>query len=465
MNLLRLSISIPRPATGAALVSALLTGTALPAASQDTTVIGADGSDSGVTVNMGVLDQGRAPSAGPSAERGRSGRVQLRRPGGAGKQDAQPGEDAEPGEPGAGPTGRVLRFPPLDDPKSRLTVDPNALADRGRRQDPERQQTARPQLEKPGPGARSAQTGGQSGGESAAQDTRDSRLTPEGREMADGAERPSPGLPEAPRPRDGGNAATGAPGTAGTEDGGTRTADTQTGLDSPQPITPETKPEREGRAPRADTQTAGTPAPAPKPKTKPDRETAESQTATASQTGTARGDGQTRSASADTGTASADDRTSPTASPETGGGRPDGAGEPADAGADEPPAAGGTDATGADTTQTAKRTPGDSASAGKIQLDFAPGSAKLSDKVRDQLAGLADRLSDKSEQRVQLMAFAEGGEEGASQARRLSLSRALAVRSFLINKGIRSTRMDVRALGDTATDGPLDRVDIVPVKR
>jgi len=64
-----------------------------------------------------------------------------------------------------------------------------------------------------------------------------------------------------------------------------------------------------------------------------------------------------------------------------------------------------------------------------------------------------------------LKAFAAGNAETASQARRLSLSRALAVRSFLIDKGIESTRMDVRALGTKFEDGPPDRVDILIVTR
>ncbi|MBZ0325714.1 MAG: OmpA family protein, partial [Alphaproteobacteria bacterium] len=67
--------------------------------------------------------------------------------------------------------------------------------------------------------------------------------------------------------------------------------------------------------------------------------------------------------------------------------------------------------------------------------------------------------------RVQLKAFAAGTAETASQARRLSLSRALAVRSFLIDKGVESTRMDVRALGTNFEEGPADRVDIQIVKR
>ena len=45
--------------------------------------------------------------------------------------------------------------------------------------------------------------------------------------------------------------------------------------------------------------------------------------------------------------------------------------------------------------------------------------------------------------------------------RRLSLSRALTVRSYLISQGVRSTRIDVRALGARASDGPADRVDLL----
>jgi outer membrane protein OmpA-like peptidoglycan-associated protein len=67
--------------------------------------------------------------------------------------------------------------------------------------------------------------------------------------------------------------------------------------------------------------------------------------------------------------------------------------------------------------------------------------------------------------RLQIVAYATGGDEAGSQARRLSLSRALAVRSYLIDQGIRSTRMDVRALGNRSPDGPADRVDMVIVRR
>ena len=64
--------------------------------------------------------------------------------------------------------------------------------------------------------------------------------------------------------------------------------------------------------------------------------------------------------------------------------------------------------------------------------------------------------------RLTIRAYAEGSAEEASQARRLSLSRALAVRSYLIEQGIRGPRMDVRALGHRI-ESPRDRVDLVLV--
>ena len=63
------------------------------------------------------------------------------------------------------------------------------------------------------------------------------------------------------------------------------------------------------------------------------------------------------------------------------------------------------------------------------------------------------------------MAYARSENLSASRARRLSLSRALAVRSFLIAKGIRSTRIDVRALGRKSGTEPANRVDVNIMER
>lgn len=96
------------------------------------------------------------------------------------------------------------------------------------------------------------------------------------------------------------------------------------------------------------------------------------------------------------------------------------------------------------------------------RIAFAQGSADLSAAARRTLDDLALRMQGEASLRAQLLAYATDAGDGGSQARRLSLSRALAVRAYLIDRGVRSTRLDVRALGSNVPEGPPDRVDIVP---
>lgn len=102
---------------------------------------------------------------------------------------------------------------------------------------------------------------------------------------------------------------------------------------------------------------------------------------------------------------------------------------------------------------------------GLMRLVFSEGSADLNETAKESLRALAGELLDDGNARVQLLAYASSADDSASRARRLSLSRALAVRAFLIDQGVRSTRMDVRALGNKLEDGPADRVDILPARR
>ncbi len=100
-----------------------------------------------------------------------------------------------------------------------------------------------------------------------------------------------------------------------------------------------------------------------------------------------------------------------------------------------------------------------------MQIIFAAGEAALPAAAKAPLATLAAELGRDETLRLQLRAYAGGGDESASQARRLSLSRALAVRSELIEQGVRSTRIDVRALGNKSQNGTSDRVDVILVQR
>ena len=109
--------------------------------------------------------------------------------------------------------------------------------------------------------------------------------------------------------------------------------------------------------------------------------------------------------------------------------------------------------------------PESSKSGQAIRVGFAATVSKVSAKGKKDLQALATKLKGNKNLRLQLMAYAGNKSISASKARRLSLSRALSVRSFLIEKGVRSTRIDVRALGNKTTEKPLNRVDVNIVER
>ena len=100
-----------------------------------------------------------------------------------------------------------------------------------------------------------------------------------------------------------------------------------------------------------------------------------------------------------------------------------------------------------------------------LQVVFGSTNLKLPAKAKSGLKDLAGKLKDQKNLRLQLMAYAGGKDLSPGKARRMSLSRALSVRSFLIESGIRSTRIDVRALGSKTTEAPANRVDVNIVER
>ena len=99
-------------------------------------------------------------------------------------------------------------------------------------------------------------------------------------------------------------------------------------------------------------------------------------------------------------------------------------------------------------------------------IKFATGAADLTDQAKSALKEVAGTLKGNEKLRVQLYAYAAGSEAQSSQARLLSLSRALAVRDYLVSQGVGAERMDVRVLGNKLADkGPADRVDPVVIAK
>ena len=88
---------------------------------------------------------------------------------------------------------------------------------------------------------------------------------------------------------------------------------------------------------------------------------------------------------------------------------------------------------------------------------FAGQSAELSDSAKTDLDRLAKNLGDRSLRKIEIRAYAGGGDP---ESRKVSLARALVVRSYLIDRGVK-VRIEVGSYGGDSRGGGSERVDIL----
>ena len=93
-------------------------------------------------------------------------------------------------------------------------------------------------------------------------------------------------------------------------------------------------------------------------------------------------------------------------------------------------------------------------------LRFEADVATIPGQTRAELELVAAELMRHSD-RIEIQAFAGAPNGLTSEARRLSLKRAIAVRKFLISQGVLQSRIDLRAMGGVRDNGPTERVDII----
>ena len=96
-----------------------------------------------------------------------------------------------------------------------------------------------------------------------------------------------------------------------------------------------------------------------------------------------------------------------------------------------------------------------------VRLVFDGGQTDLTPADEAEIRDLARSIPVPQANSVNVVAYAAGKPDDPSTARRLSLSRGMAVRSVLLDSGVPSAQIYVRALGATASDGPADRVELV----
>lgn len=80
--------------------------------------------------------------------------------------------------------------------------------------------------------------------------------------------------------------------------------------------------------------------------------------------------------------------------------------------------------------------------------------------LKPNLDKIGARLRENETLHVVLTSYASAPGDQATTARRVSLSRALSVRTYLIDQGITPKRINVQAEGDRNPGGEPDRVDI-----
>ncbi len=99
---------------------------------------------------------------------------------------------------------------------------------------------------------------------------------------------------------------------------------------------------------------------------------------------------------------------------------------------------------------------------GGIRIVFPTEFNDVPVEANSALDDLAAQMVADESMRIEIKCYASGTSDTESKARRKSLQRCINIRQYLFKKDVRTTRMDVRALGLKSEGQPADRVDIVP---
>ena len=95
-----------------------------------------------------------------------------------------------------------------------------------------------------------------------------------------------------------------------------------------------------------------------------------------------------------------------------------------------------------------------------VRVIFAPDKSDLSPASAATIKHFVTSVPAGDKPTFNVLAYAAATPGDPSIARRLSLSRALAVRSVLMADGVDPSRIYVRALGSQFGDGPANRADV-----
>jgi len=96
-----------------------------------------------------------------------------------------------------------------------------------------------------------------------------------------------------------------------------------------------------------------------------------------------------------------------------------------------------------------------------LRIVFKKDQVDTTSAPKGPLDKIVSYMKENDGTRIIFQSYASKREGHLSEARRVSLKRALSVRNYIIGKGVDHSRIIVKALGDTLDEEPLDRIDII----
>ena len=91
-------------------------------------------------------------------------------------------------------------------------------------------------------------------------------------------------------------------------------------------------------------------------------------------------------------------------------------------------------------------------------IDFSRRSVELSDAMKAELDRVAKKVAGPSSRQIDVRSYAGGTDP---YSRKVSLARALIVRSYLIDQGVKSKAIEVGTFSADDVGGDGERVDIL----
>lgn len=101
---------------------------------------------------------------------------------------------------------------------------------------------------------------------------------------------------------------------------------------------------------------------------------------------------------------------------------------------------------------------------GLLSLNFLPSQNDIPFDDVVKIKDVVNTIKNDERKRLKIKSYASPIDDRSGSARRISLQRAIAIRSIMVENGIEGVRINVQAMGNTASSGAKDRADILVIE-